>query len=77
MASPILDSTINDILKTKKNNRRCHMHSLDSHKRRSLSDWLPAWEALSDEECKKQALIIETPKLLVTMNDYLNKHKYE
>lgn len=66
---------MNGILKNKKNSRRCHLHSLDAHKKRSANNWLSVWESLSDDECKKKALVIESSKLLATLNDYLIKHK--
>lgn len=73
---PKLDTIIDSILKSKKNNRRCHLHSLDAQKKRSINDWLPVWDALHSDECKKKALIIESCQLLHTLNDYLNKHKF-
>lgn len=75
MVRPKLDLIIDGIIKTKKNNKRCHMHLLDAHKKRSINDWIPVWEAFIDEECKKKALIIDASQLLVTVDDYLNKHK--
>ncbi|KAK3775473.1 hypothetical protein RRG08_027229 [Elysia crispata] len=69
-----LHSVVESIPKSKKN-KRCNLHSLDTHKSRTLGCWLDAWNALS-ESCREKVLVVDMNKLLTTVDSYLDKHKF-
>lgn len=69
-----LHSVVESIPKSKKN-KRCNLHSLDTHKSRTLGCWLDAWDALS-EPCRDKVLIVDMNQLLTTVDSYLDKHKF-
>jgi hypothetical protein len=59
-----------------KKNRRCHLHSLDGQKQRAISDWIPVWDAFISDECRKKCLMVDTSRLILTLDNYLKKHKF-
>ncbi|CAF0955399.1 unnamed protein product, partial [Didymodactylos carnosus] len=67
-----LNTFIDSIPKSKKN-RRCYIHSLD--KSRSINDWQEIWERMS-QECREEAILVDTDGLLDTLENYLGKHKF-
>ncbi|KAK0060550.1 gametogenetin-binding protein 2 [Biomphalaria pfeifferi] len=69
-----LHSVVESISKGKKN-KRCNLHSLETHKSRTLGCWLDAWDALS-ETCREKVLVIDMKRLLNTVDSYLDKHKF-
>ncbi|RUS82414.1 hypothetical protein EGW08_009866 [Elysia chlorotica] len=69
-----LHSVVESIPKSKKN-KRCNLHSLDTHKSRTLGCWLDAWDALS-ESCREKVLVVDMNRLLTTVDTYLDKHKF-
>ncbi|KAH9518665.1 Gametoproteintin-binding protein 2 [Bulinus truncatus] len=69
-----LHSVVESISKSKKN-KRCNLHSLETHKSRTLGCWLDAWDALS-ETCREKVLVIDIKRLLNTVDSYLDKHKF-
>ncbi|KAK7488218.1 hypothetical protein BaRGS_00020525 [Batillaria attramentaria] len=58
-----------------KKNKRCNLHSLDTHKVRTPSSWLDVWNLMS-EECRSEVLIIDSSKLEDTLSSYLTKHRF-
>ncbi|CAF0813643.1 unnamed protein product [Didymodactylos carnosus] len=67
-----LNTFIDSIPKSKKN-RRCFIHSLD--KSRSINDWQEVWERMS-QECREEAILVDSDGLLDTLENYLRKHKF-
>jgi hypothetical protein len=57
-------------------NRRCPLHSLDKAKLKSINDWLPVWHSFMNEECRAKFILIDTSSLLITLHNYLRKHKF-
>ncbi|CAG5122541.1 unnamed protein product [Candidula unifasciata] len=69
-----LHSVVESMSKSKKN-KRCNLHSLETHKSRAMGCWLEAWDALS-ESCREKVLVVEWNQLLATIDTYLDKHKF-
>lgn len=68
-------SSVLESLSKSKKNKRCNLHSLDTHKVRSPSSWLDVWNLMS-EECRNEVLIIDSSKLEDTLSSYLTKHRF-
>ncbi|RDD47507.1 Gametogenetin-binding protein 2 [Trichoplax sp. H2] len=69
---------LKDILDTipkNRRNKRCPLHSLDSHKYRSSGIWIDVWISLS-QECREEIVTIDSQLLLGTTENYLRKHKF-
>lgn len=73
-SSSELESMLDAIPKNKKN-RRCFLHSLDTHKIKNLNDWVDVWDSMNDE-CRQQILIVNTEHLVDTLDNYLRKHRF-
>ncbi|KAF6024297.1 GGNBP2 [Bugula neritina] len=58
-----------------KKNKRCQLHSLDTQKNKSTSNWVDLWALLSPE-CRDEVLKIEYEKLKEAMGVYLEKHRF-
>ncbi|XP_033833765.1 gametogenetin-binding protein 2 [Periophthalmus magnuspinnatus] len=70
-----LNDLIDAIPKSKKN-KRCQLHSLDTHKPRPLGGgWMDVWELMS-QECRDEVVVIDSACLLETLEEYLRKHKF-
>ncbi|XP_005102714.1 gametogenetin-binding protein 2 [Aplysia californica] len=69
-----LHSVVESIPKSKKN-KRCNLHSLETHKSKTLGCWLEAWDALSDS-CREKVLVVDMNRLLTSVESYLEKHKF-
>jgi len=69
-----LHSVVEAIPKSKKN-KRCNLHSLETHKSKTLGCWLEAWDALSDS-CREKVLVVDMSRLLTNVETYLEKHKF-
>lgn len=69
-----LHSVVEGIPKSKKN-KRCNLHSLETHKSKTLGCWLEAWDALSDS-CREKVLVVDMSRLLTNVETYLEKHKF-
>ncbi|XP_075876262.1 gametogenetin-binding protein 2 [Nelusetta ayraudi] len=70
-----LNDMINGIPKSKKN-KRCQLHSLDTHKPKPLGgSWMDVWEVLS-QECRDEVVLIDSACLLETLETYLRKHRF-
>ncbi|XP_028278177.1 gametogenetin-binding protein 2 isoform X2 [Parambassis ranga] len=72
-------SKLNDIIdaipKSKKN-KRCQLHSLDTHKPKPLGgSWMDVWELMS-QECRDEVVLIDSACLLETLETYLRKHRF-
>ncbi|KAK9536185.1 hypothetical protein VZT92_005992 [Zoarces viviparus] len=72
-------SKLNDIIdaipKSKKN-KRCQLHSLDTHKLKPLGgSWMDVWELMS-QECRDEVVLIDSACLLETLETYLRKHRF-
>jgi len=71
-------SKLDKILVAKtKTNRRCFLHSLDStnKKIKNINDWINVWE-LMDDECRNSILNVNKDDLIITLNNYLKKHRF-
>ncbi|XP_048413272.1 gametogenetin-binding protein 2 isoform X2 [Stegostoma tigrinum] len=70
-----LNETIDAIPKSKKN-KRCQLHSLDTHKPKPLGGcWMDVWELMS-QECRDEVVLIDSSCLLETLETYLRKHRF-
>ncbi|XP_056601488.1 gametogenetin-binding protein 2 isoform X2 [Triplophysa dalaica] len=70
-----LNSVIDAIPKSKKN-KRCQLHSLDTHKPKPLGgSWMDVWELMS-QDCRDEVVLIDSASLLETLETYLRKHRF-
>ncbi|XP_028662807.1 gametogenetin-binding protein 2 isoform X2 [Erpetoichthys calabaricus] len=70
-----LNDMIDAIPKSKKN-KRCQLHSLDTHKPKPLGGcWMDVWELMS-QECRDEVVLIDSTCLLETLENYLRKHRF-
>ncbi|KAI4879644.1 hypothetical protein NFI96_016149 [Prochilodus magdalenae] len=70
-----LNDIIDSIPKSKKN-KRCQLHSLDTHKPKPLGgSWMDIWELMS-QECRDEVVLIDSACLLETLETYLRKHRF-
>ncbi|XP_072517465.1 gametogenetin-binding protein 2 isoform X1 [Salminus brasiliensis] len=70
-----LNDIIDSIPKSKKN-KRCQLHSLDTHKPKPLGgSWMDVWELMS-QECRDEVVLIDSACLLETLETYLRKHRF-
>lgn len=70
-----LNDMIDAIPKSKKN-KRCQLHSLDTHKPKPLGgSWMDIWELMS-QECRDEVVLIDSACLLETLETYLRKHRF-
>uniref|UniRef100_A0A3P8NX33 Gametogenetin-binding protein 2 n=1 Tax=Astatotilapia calliptera TaxID=8154 RepID=A0A3P8NX33_ASTCA len=70
-----LNDVIDAIPKSKKN-KRCQLHSLDTHKPKPLGgSWMDVWELMS-QECRDEVVLIDSACLLETLETYLHKHRF-
>ncbi|XP_029924712.1 gametogenetin-binding protein 2 isoform X1 [Myripristis murdjan] len=70
-----LNDMIDAIPKSKKN-KRCQLHSLDTHKPKPLGgSWMDVWELMS-QECRDEVVVIDNACLLETLETYLRKHRF-
>ncbi|KAM6465041.1 gametogenetin-binding protein 2 isoform 2-T7 [Liasis olivaceus] len=70
-----LNEMIDAIPKSKKN-KRCQLHSLDTHKPKPLGGcWMDIWELMS-QECRDEVVLIDSNCLLETLETYLRKHRF-
>ncbi|KAM9846596.1 gametogenetin-binding protein 2 [Aulostomus maculatus] len=65
-----------DAIPRSKKNKRCQLHSLDTHKPKPLGgSWMDVWELMS-QECRDEVVIIDSACLLETLETYLRKHRF-
>ncbi|XP_029546161.1 gametogenetin-binding protein 2 isoform X3 [Salmo trutta] len=65
-----------DAIPKSKNNKRCQLHSLDTHKPKPLGgSWMDVWELMS-QECRDEVVLIDSACLLETLETYLRKHRF-
>nr|XP_055054135.1 gametogenetin-binding protein 2 isoform X1 [Misgurnus anguillicaudatus]XP_055054136.1 gametogenetin-binding protein 2 isoform X1 [Misgurnus anguillicaudatus] len=70
-----LNTVIDNIPKSKKN-KRCQLHSLDTHKPKPLGgSWMDVWELMS-QDCRDEVVLIDSASLLETLETYLRKHRF-
>ncbi|CAN9501611.1 unnamed protein product [Ophioblennius macclurei] len=70
-----LNDMIDAIPKSKKN-KRCQLHSLDTHKPKPLGgSWMDVLELMSPE-CRDEVVVIDSACLLETLETYLRKHRF-
>ena len=69
-----MSPSIESMIKCRKS-RRCCVHSLDSQKPRTSTSWLDVWGLMSNE-CRKEMAIVENDGLLVTLTEYVQRHKF-
>ncbi|KAI4813892.1 hypothetical protein KUCAC02_003113 [Chaenocephalus aceratus] len=70
-----LNDMIDAIPKSKKN-KRCQLHSLETHKPKPLGgSWMDVWELMS-QECRDEVVLIDSACLLETLETYLRKHRF-
>lgn len=71
----MLNGMIDAIPKSKKN-KRCQLHSLDTHKPKPLGgNWMDVLELMSPE-CRDEVVVIDNASLLETLETYLRKHRF-
>ncbi|XP_065663783.1 gametogenetin-binding protein 2 isoform X2 [Hydra vulgaris] len=71
-------SHLNDVVDTipkSRRNRRCILHSLETHKTRASGSWIDVWDLLS-QECRDEVVLIDADSLLDTLDNYLRKHRF-
>ncbi|XP_066918743.1 gametogenetin-binding protein 2-like [Clytia hemisphaerica] len=69
---------LNDVVDTipkSKRNKRCILHSLETHKAARASGWMDVWDLLS-QECRDEVVLIDSDSLLDTLETYLRKHRF-
>ncbi|XP_033747356.1 gametogenetin-binding protein 2-like [Pecten maximus] len=69
-----LSSIMESIPKSKKN-KRCNLHSLDTHKPRTTGSWIEIWDLLA-QECREEVVLIDADSLSDTLEAYLRKHRF-
>ncbi|XP_029957246.1 gametogenetin-binding protein 2 isoform X2 [Salarias fasciatus] len=70
-----LNEMIDAIPKSKKN-KRCQLHSLDTHKPKPLGgSWMDVLELMSPA-CRDEVVVIDSACLLETLETYLRKHRF-
>ncbi|WAR02768.1 GGNB2-like protein [Mya arenaria] len=69
-----LSSMVDSIPKSKKN-KRCNLHSLETHKTKTTASWIDIWDLLS-KECREEVLLVDADCLLDTLETYLRKHRF-
>ncbi|XP_064653255.1 gametogenetin-binding protein 2-like isoform X2 [Lineus longissimus] len=68
-------STIVDSIPKSRKNKRCTLHSLETHKVKCLGTWTDVWDVLS-KECREKVVLIDADSLLDTLETYLRKHRF-
>ncbi|XP_075170794.1 gametogenetin-binding protein 2 isoform X1 [Anomaloglossus baeobatrachus] len=69
-------STMIEAIPKSKKNKRCQLHSLDTHKPKPLGgNWMDIWEIMS-QECRDEVVLIDSSCLLETLENYLRKHRF-
>ncbi|KAI0208700.1 Gametogenetin-binding protein 2 [Lamellibrachia satsuma] len=68
-------NTVMDSIPKSKKNKRCALHSLDSHKSKSMGSWMDIWEVLS-HECREEVVLVDSDDLIDTLDKYLKKHRF-
>ncbi|XP_052454535.1 gametogenetin-binding protein 2 isoform X2 [Carassius gibelio] len=69
-------NNIIDSIPMSKKNKRCQLHSLDTHKPKPLGgSWMDVWELMS-QECRDEVVLIDSTSLLETLETYLHKHRF-
>lgn len=69
-----LSSMVDAIPKSKKN-KRCNLHSLETHKTKTTGSWIDIWDLLS-QECREEVVLVDADNLLETLENYLRKHRF-
>lgn len=69
-----LNEMVESIPKCRRN-RRCPLHSLETHKSRPSGSWIDVWDLLS-QECRDEVVLIDSDALLDTLENYLRKHRF-
>ncbi|KAL0994797.1 hypothetical protein UPYG_G00127280 [Umbra pygmaea] len=70
-----LNDIVDGIPKSRKN-KRCQLHSLDTHKPKPLGgSWMDVWELMS-QDCRDEVVLIDSACLLETLETYLRKHRF-
>lgn len=69
-----LSDVVDSIHKNRKN-KRCQLHSLDSHKVRLISNWVDIWAAM-EKPCREEVTTISACTLKSTTDAYLSKHRF-
>lgn len=65
-----------DAIPISKKNKRCQLHSLDTHKSKPLGgSWMDILDVMS-QECKNEVVVIDGACLLETLEAYLRKHRF-
>ncbi|CAC5394332.1 Gametogenetin-binding protein 2 [Mytilus coruscus] len=68
-----LTSVMESIPKSKKN-KRCNLHSLETHKTRTPGSWIDIWDLLA-QDCREEVVLVDADGLLDTLENYLRKHR--
>ncbi|KAK3736277.1 hypothetical protein QZH41_020741 [Actinostola sp. cb2023] len=68
-------SELVDAIPKSRRNRRCPLHSLETHKQRPSGSWMDVWDLLS-QECRDEVVLIDSDALLDTLEHYLRKHRF-
>lgn len=68
-------STIVEAIPKSKKNKRCNLHSLETHKTKTTGSWIDIWE-LCSQECREEVVLVDADSLLDTLESYLRKHRF-
>jgi hypothetical protein len=68
-------STALELASKVKKGKRCPLHSLDLHKSKALWTWRDVWDVCT-KECQDEITQIDNDGLLVTVEEYLRKHRF-
>lgn len=68
-------STMVDAIPKSKKNKRCNLHSLETHKTKTTGSWIDIWDLLS-QECREEVVLVDADSLLDTLENYLRKHRF-
>lgn len=71
-----LNNLVDSQPRRSKKSHRCLLHSLDSQRSRPITPaWRDVWECMR-QQCKEEVVLIEYTTLLVTLENYLRKHRF-
>lgn len=68
-------STIVDAIPKSKKNKRCNLHSLETHKTKTTGSWIDIWDLLS-QDCREEVVLVDAASLKMTLENYLRKHRF-
>ena len=58
-----------------KRGKRCNVHSLDSHRARTINAWVDVWDFM-DKICQEEIAVVNRYFFEETLDGYLRKHRF-